>query len=113
MKRLSRMLALAGIALAAYPLYAAPTDSGAGHINFMGGGWTGNQVRVQLANVPFTNPSSCPRTDGYMTDPATAGVDLFNSMLLSAYMASKRVKLTVDGCHELRPKIIGVVILPD
>jgi len=107
------MLVLFVIALASNSLYAAPTDSGAGHINFISGGWTGNQLRVQLANVPFTNPSSCSRTDAYMTDPATPGVDLFNSMLLSAYMANKRVRLTVDGCHELRPRIIGVTILPN
>jgi hypothetical protein len=76
-------------------------------------GWVEPYVRVQLGNLPTINPDACPVADGYITDPADSGNQLFNSMLLSAYMANKRVRLTIDGCAGLRPRIIAVEILAD
>ncbi len=100
-------------ALQSTPSLAAPTNTEVGYIGYMVGGWINSNVSVQLANLPNINPASCPIADGYVTDPADPGNQLFNSMLLSAFMASKRVRLTLDGCAVLRPRIIAVEILPD
>ena len=92
---------------------AAPTSSPEGSITYMEGGWVGAGLRVQLSQGPFTNPSACPLTDGYTTQPADSGHQLFNAMLLSAYMSGRRVRVVVDGCAFDRPRIISVVILPN
>ncbi len=95
------------------PSIAAPTQTGVGHIVYINGGWVNSNLRVQLADLPNMNPDGCPMADGYITDPSDPGNQLFNSMLLSAFMGKKRVRLTLDGCAELRPRIISVEILPD
>ncbi len=92
---------------------AAPTATEEGFITFASGGWVNPSMLVRLGVTSFTNPASCPATDGYLTDPADPGHELFNSMLLSAYLAKRRVQLTIDGCTVGRPRIIAVAILPD
>ena len=76
------------------------------------GGWYTADSLVRTT-APFTNPESCPTTDGYVVISQDAGHDWFNSMLLSAYMGSRQVRFTIDGCSPTgRPHIIGIEILP-
>jgi hypothetical protein len=49
--------------------------------------------------------------DGYITDPSDQGNALFNSILLTAYMANRQVSLVISGCTLDRPHIIGVNII--
>lgn len=93
------------------PATAAPTSTGDGYITYMEGGWVGASMRVQLSSGNITNPGTCTVLDGYSTDVADQGNQLFTSMLLSAYLANRKVRLTIDGCSSNRPRIIGVVIL--
>lgn len=113
MRKLTLIATVLSAVLSAGPAAAAPRNTEAGFIGFISGGWVNPHLRVQLANLPNINPDACPIADGYMTDPADPGNQLFNSMLLSAFMANKRVRLTLDGCTGLRPGIISVQILPD
>lgn len=106
-------LLLLAIATSASTVQAAPTSTPEGNITYMEGGWVGAGLRVQLSQGPFTNPSSCPLIDGYTTQPADSGHQLFNAMLLSAYMSGRRVRMVIDDCAFDRPRIISVVILPN
>jgi len=100
------------IAGSSVPATASPATTEAALIDHLSGGWVDAQLRVTLANVPLSNPDSCPAADGYITSPADPGSELFNSMLLSAYLSSRRVVLTIAGCIVGRPRIIAVSILP-
>jgi hypothetical protein len=90
---------------------AAPTETAQGFITFYGAGWTNAVVRVQI-DVPLTNPDGCAYTDGYVTDSAMAGAQLFNSTLLTAYVSRKKVSVVIDGCSASRARIIGVYVWP-
>jgi hypothetical protein len=72
-------------------------------------------VTVNL-DVPFVN-SGPPKTvtircsittGGYALDPKDTGTKLNESVLLSAYLAGKKVRLTLDGCVFNKPRIISV-----
>ena len=103
---------IAGAALLPAAAQAAPADTTYGYITFMYGGWTIAYLRVQT-DFAFTNPQGCSLTDGYIVDPADAGSTLFSSMLLSAYMAHRKVSFTIDGCAGAgRPHIIAVAVSP-
>lgn len=107
---LGASLVVAGIGLSfSAPLQASPNGVPSAQISGLAGGWNDNLMRVRL-DGPFVNPQGCPLNDGYVTDPSQSGASLFNSMLLSAYMANKPVSLTIDGCLVDRPRIISVVI---
>lgn len=111
-----RTMIVAALAVAAnlalvQPALAAPSISSTGYITFLAGGWTSPNVRITM-DFAFYNPASCSNTDGYMTDTLDSGINLFNSMLLSAFMARRKISIVVDGCTQGRPRIIGVNILP-
>ena len=93
----------------AAPAVAAPTTVPSAPITGIAGGWNDNVMRARL-DGPFVNPQGCPIADGYITDPTVSGANLFNSMLMSAYMANKPVTLIVDGCYLDRPRIISVLM---
>lgn len=75
-------------------------------------------------DVPFVNSGTRPvgsaptvpatpcsiTTGGYALDPANSGVKLNKSVLLSAFLAGRKVRLTLDGCVFDKPKIISVSI---
>jgi hypothetical protein len=90
-------------------VHATPSESASGAITHFISGWHDNSVTVQL-NIPHYNPKNCPLSDGYATDPASGGTTLFNSVLLTAVMGQKQVRLVVDGCFSGRPRIVGVRI---
>ena len=109
-RTLRGLMALAVAMLSASPVAAAPVTTQAGNIIFMGGGWGTANARV-LLDVPAINPANCVSPDGYVVDPADSGHQLFSAMLLSAFMARRKVELVLDGCAMQRPRIIGVNIL--
>lgn len=111
MKSILRSIAM----LAAFlPLYAhaTPTMTANGNITLLKGGWSNSSMVVQL-DIPFANPAGCPWTDFYEVSYQEPGNALFTSMLLSAYMARRKIALTLDGCTNSRPRVIGVDILPN
>lgn len=73
-------------------------------------GWDTAEVRVVL-DSPFQNPENCPNTGSYQTDASYDGVELANSMLLTAFALGREVQLTIDGCGSAgRPRIKGMII---
>lgn len=75
-------------------------------------------VAVNL-DVPFQNSRepgtlvvpgvACKITTGsYALDPKDTGVKLNESVLLSAYLAGKKVRLELNGCVFDKPRIISV-----
>jgi hypothetical protein len=89
---------------------AAPASTPSGNITRLSGGWVNANLRV-ITDFAWTNPENCTYTDGYMVDPADSGHELLSSILLSASMSRRRIQLTVDGCSQGRPRIIGVDIV--
>ena len=89
---------------------AAPNGTPAGNITSLSGGWVTANLRIRTDSA-WTNPENCTYTDGYMVDPADSGHELLSSMLLSASMSRRRIQLTLDGCSQGRPRVIGVDIL--
>ena len=87
-----------------------PTDFG--YITTVIGGLVTPIARVQTT-ATYINPDSCTSTDGYVTSDQDSGVNWLNSMLLSAYMGHRQVRLIIDGCWLGRPHIIGVEISPN
>jgi hypothetical protein len=67
---------------------------------------SGTKPPGSLATIP---PTPCSiTTGGYALDPADPGVKLNESVLLSAYLAGKKVQLQLDGCVFDKPRIISV-----
>jgi hypothetical protein len=61
--------------------------------------------------VPFVNPASCKNTTaGYTLDPKDPGVKVHEAVLLSAFIAGKKVRVLIVGCNNDRPVIISVGI---
>ena len=110
MKRLFCLVPFLALIMQMSPAQAAATSTGTGNITRLSGGWVNANLRVQTG-FPWTNPESCPYSDGYIVDPADSGHELLSSMLLSAFMSRRQVQLTMDGCSQGRPRIIGVDIL--
>ncbi|TQV65576.1 hypothetical protein FKG94_28540 [Exilibacterium tricleocarpae] len=90
----------------------------------MAAGWTGygqiaelNQQPPGVVDIVITgnfpnNPTSCTVIDKFLFDISSARDERTFSMLLSAFMAGKEVKLFVtDGCPVWdTPKITGIYI---
>jgi hypothetical protein len=82
---------------------------------------TGDDTMAVNLDVPFVN-SSYPNkvtvtfppvpcqitTGGYALDPQDSGVKLNEAVLLSAYLAGRKVSLNLDGCVFDKPKIVSV-----
>jgi hypothetical protein len=82
---------------------------------------SGDSIAVTL-DVPFVNSSETPNllpfdahpctvtNGGYALDPEDPGIKLNESVLLSAYLAGKRVRLGLSGCVFNRPRIVSVTM---
>ncbi|MDV6331324.1 hypothetical protein [Asticcacaulis sp. 201] len=90
---------------------ATPTDTPAGNITMLAGGWTTPDLRIAL-DIPFQNPAGCSLTDGYIVPSTLAGNQLLSSLAITAYSMHKQVKLTIDGCYLNRPQVISVIVDP-
>lgn len=82
-------------------------------------GWVGS---TKILNVRFqplftlvqvenkANPGNCPSTDYFVFRNDNDYSNRYNSALLAAFAAGKRVKLAVTGCENTWPKITEVWI---
>jgi hypothetical protein len=59
---------------------------------------------------PLVNPGNCPNSFGYNTNPADPGVNLFHTMLISAFTNRKEVSLLISECAWGNPRLIAVVV---
>lgn len=112
--RPSRIIVLVtfAVGLLASPAQAAPNYSQFGHVIGIETGWLDDTMAVKL-DVPTVNSKSpvCKiMTAGYALDPADKGVKLHQSVLLSAFLSGRKVRVLVDGCVYDKPRIIGVGI---
>ena len=70
-----------------------------------------NTEDVPVASRVGTPGTPCKNTQGgYALDPKDTGVKLNESVLLSAFMAGRKVRLTVSGCVFNKPRIISVML---
>ncbi len=110
MKKLVRFIVLLGVAaISAVFVYAqSPTNTQSGTITLYSTGWSADEVRV-MTTAPFV-ANGCSATDGYVTSPSDPGNHAHQAALLAAFIAGKNVYLTVSGCFQNRPQIIGVTV---
>jgi hypothetical protein len=89
--------------------------TGFGTITEIVGGWINNAMLVAHSQ-PQINPGHCVNQNGYGTNPADPGVNLFHTMLLSAFMNRREVNLLISaaggpsGCPWGQPHLIAVDI---
>lgn len=70
-----------------------------------------NSVEIDLAVTAPRRPPPTPcrvTTGGYALDPKDSGVKLNESVLLSAYLAGRKVSLHLSGCVFDKPRIVSV-----
>jgi len=90
---------------------AAPVFTPFGSVVALQAGWVDDQVLVFHSVNPMTNPDGCTVvTNGYITNPADPGHNLFHSMLLSALLNRREVAMVISGCFLDRPRIVSVSI---
>ncbi|PCH65672.1 MAG: hypothetical protein COC04_01305 [Gammaproteobacteria bacterium] len=73
---------------------------------------TADLDQIRITGATMNNPDGCTDTDSYMVD-TTLSEEVrgrIYSTLLAAVMASRKVRVTVDGCIINRPKIVIVRI---
>jgi hypothetical protein len=95
------------LALVSQPAISAPTDLSWTRITEVDGGWTGAYMQITTV-ATFVNPDVCAWAGEYQIDPSTPGYQLFESMVISAFLAGKEIMLTVNGCSGNRPNVIAV-----
>lgn len=118
----------AGLSL---PAASAPRYSKFGHVVELETGWADDTMSAKL-DVPFVNSfmlnitsfsrdhrfgrtlvEPCKTTTaGYALDPKDPGVKLHQAVLLSAFLAGRKVRVLVEGCIYDKPRIIGVGMGP-
>jgi hypothetical protein len=71
-------------------------------------GWWDDVFRVVL-DAPVQNSHGCAAADSYMVEKDDPGRRAHQAMLISSFMAGKKIYVIIQGCHSHgRPKIIGV-----
>jgi hypothetical protein len=104
--------ALATCAFAA-PALAAPTYTALGAVQSLEGGWGVDATSVRHSSATLVNPDACTVTNaGYATLNPDPGRSLYLTLLLSAMLNGKQVKLLISGCAFNKPRIISVRIFP-
>lgn len=77
-------------------------------------GWYVERTLVFLegtTDVNIVNPDSCSlRNNGYILNENHTGRNLFNAMLLSAFLNGREVAMVISGCFDNRPQVISVAI---
>ena len=92
---------------------AAPQFTPWARVVSLQAGWVVDQMLVFLdtPSGAVTNPDGCPlKTNGYTTNPAHAGHDMFHTMLVSAFISGRQVAMVISGCWSDRPQIVSVAI---
>jgi hypothetical protein len=72
-------------------------------VQFINSGTT-TLTLTAVNRVPCANAAA----EEYALDPKDSSLKLNESVLLSAYLAGKKVRLTLDGCVFDKPRIIAV-----
>jgi hypothetical protein len=106
-----------------------PKYSEFGNITGLETGWSDDTMSVRL-DAPFVNSATvefspvvtqtggggvdfkpCSTTNaGYALDPKDPGVKVHEAVLLSAFLARRKVQVLVEGCVFSKPRIIAVGI---
>ncbi|MBB6253380.1 hypothetical protein [Nitrospirillum iridis] len=81
-------------------------------IGTFGAGWYSAQFSITPATGSVYNPDGCKLSDLYVIDPSLGGANIFSSALITAYSLGHQVQLTIAGCFNDRPSIIGVAVRP-
>jgi hypothetical protein len=73
-----------------------------------------NASETGVAQLHPAPPTPCKiTTGGYALDPKDTGTKVNESVLLSAYLAGRRVSLHLNGCVFDKPRIISVTLSAD
>jgi hypothetical protein len=113
MRSRPRLVVAAALAagLWASPALAGPNYSAFGHVIGIETGWRDDTMGFKL-DVPTVNsPTPCKIMGaGYALDPQDPGVKLHQSVVLSAFLAGRKIRVLVDGCAYDKPRVIGIGI---
>ena len=73
--------------------------------------WNEHALAVKL-DVPEVS-AGCTTPGVYVTDPSSPASKLIEPILISAYMARRRIELALQGCYQnTYPRIISVWVEP-
>jgi hypothetical protein len=78
------------------------------NVPFVNSSDSGTVPTVQKLRPPSPSTSCKITTGGYVLDPKDAGVKLNESVLLSAYLAGRKVSLHLSGCVFGKPRIVSI-----
>ena len=82
-----------------------------GKIVALQSGWVIDRTLVFHDVSGMTNPDGCPlETNGYILNETHVGRNLFNTMLLSAFLNGREVAMVISGCYQDRPQVVSVAI---
>ena len=80
-------------------------------ITSMWNAWYQDSLAIRTSATEAS--AGCPTTGVYVTDPQNPASKLIQPMIISAYMARRKVALTLDGClMNSYPIIISVSVEP-
>ncbi|WP_153023172.1 hypothetical protein [Sphingobium sp. AM] len=80
-------------------------------MTIMWNAWSQNALAVKT-DAPET-ANGCPVSGVYVTDPQNPASRLIEPMIISAYMARRKIALTLSGCFQSTyPVIISVSVEP-
>ncbi|MBB5212004.1 hypothetical protein [Microbulbifer hydrolyticus] len=87
---------------------AANQGTGKVRITFLENWVSGSGLYIKTDQSTKTNPAGCSNVSSYHLPSESS--DLSRSILISAYIAGKPVKLAIygDGCSVNRPQIVAV-----
>ncbi len=107
-------LTLLLVAVLALPSPVAAQNMQAGTVTMIRTGWNSDSFAVVTAE-PIANPARCPTPDGYISDKSLPGYSTYYAAALTAYLARRRVVITVHNseCWGSRPKLIGINLTLD
>lgn len=91
-----------------------PNFSEFGLIISLNTGWPDDTMSIKLGGVPFVNTGEfggCKvTTAGYALDPNGPDVKVHEAVLLSAFLAGKKVSVGIRGCFKGKPRIVAVTM---
>jgi len=107
-----RALMAFGLCLAAPQTALSQTGIPMADITSIWNAWSTDSLAVRTNAPEISN--GCSTAGIYVTDPANPASRLIQSMIISAYMARRKIALTVSGCllGNAHPIIISVSVEP-
>jgi hypothetical protein len=90
---------------------AAPQFTPWAKVTVLQSGWFVDRMLVFIDAPGIVNPDGCTLdTNGYILNENHTGRNLFNTMLLSAFLNGREVALVISGCWDTRPQVVSVAI---